>query len=173
MRCRVVLDLFLWRGARVQMYQRVVVRYPNVDWESYFHAFLSHHYRWYDSSNVKNISTVHLLYIPSIIISNTTSCLTSSSFQPMAVCTNCICRSHNVHFEFWTEVNGLLSWSLVMMRPWLESAFHISDPLWWESTYRWPVYSRHRRKNDVELWCFLCRQPEQTIEQAVNPSEIW
>ena len=49
--------------------------------------------------------------------------------------------------------------------------FRVSGPLLRESTGdRWIPLTKTR---DVELWCFLCSAPEQTIEQTIDTPVIW
>ena len=52
-------------------------------------------------------------------------------------------------------------------------AFYITVPLWGEFTGHWwipPVTSGFpsQRDSNVELWCFLCYRPEETVKQTVE-----
>ena len=49
--------------------------------------------------------------------------------------------------------------------------FHITGPLWGESTGdRWIPLTK---ASDAELWYFLWSAPEQTIEQIIETPVIW
>ena len=49
--------------------------------------------------------------------------------------------------------------------------FHVTGPLWGESTgHRWIPLTK---ASDAELWCFLWSVPEQTVEQTIETPVIW
>ena len=51
------------------------------------------------------------------------------------------------------------------------SMFHVTGPLWGESTgHRWIPLTK---ASDAELWCFLWSAPEQTFEKTVETPVIW
>ena len=57
------------------------------------------------------------------------------------------------------------------------SIFRVTGPLWWESTgywkstgYRWISLTN---ASDADLRYFLCRAPEQTVEQTIETPVIW
>ena len=58
-----------------------------------------------------------------------------------------------------------------MMTSWHGNDYHITVPLWGESTGdRWIPFIK---AGNVDLWWFLCCQPEQAFEQSVDLSMIW
>ena len=63
-----------------------------------------------------------------------------------------------------------LSW-VFMMTSSNENIFHVTGPLWGESTgYRWIPLTK---ASDAELWCFLSSAPEQTVGQTIETPVIW
>ena len=53
-----------------------------------------------------------------------------------------------------------------MMTSWHGNAFHITGPLWGETTAHWRIPSQ--RTSDAEFQCFLWWRPEQTVEIQLN-----
>ena len=66
-------------------------------------------------------------------------------------------------------------WSLwiwvIMMTSSNGSIFHVTGPLWGESTsHQWIPFTN---ASDAELWCFRWSPPEQTVEQTLETLVIW
>ena len=56
-------------------------------------------------------------------------------------------------------------------RQWNGNIFRVTGPLCGEFTgHRWiPI----TKASNAELWCFLCSEPEQTLEQTIETPVIW
>ena len=73
----------------------------------------------------------------------------------------------------WSSVlHGLCgSFTYFMMTSSNGNIFHITGPLWGESTsHRWSPFTK---ASDAELWCFLSSAHEQTVEQTTETPMTW
>ena len=57
-----------------------------------------------------------------------------------------------------------------MMTSSLGNIFHVTGPLWGESTGDWWIPLT--KASDAEIWCFLWSAPEQTVEQIIDTQVI-
>ena len=72
----------------------------------------------------------------------------------------------------WLFSQNLMKHCLVhMMTSLNENIFHVTSPLWGESTgHQWIPLTK---ASDTELWCFFWSMLEQTVEQTIGMQVIW